>query len=113
MTPQVASTLAALITAMVGIAGWQLSARAQRSVQQRQKTLDQGPYVESLQGWSKEIVAWYKEQMALIERSHREEVRETRMECDERIRQTQARCDYWKRRALGQDVSDHTPPDDL
>jgi hypothetical protein len=113
MTSQVASILAALISAMVGILGWQLSARAQRSSQQRQKVIDQGPYVESLQGWSKEIVAWYKEQMAVIERSHREEVRQTRMDCDERLRQVQARTDYWKRRALGENVSDHTPPDDL
>lgn len=124
MTTAQASTIAAVLTALVGLGGWVLALRAQRTSQQRQRAVDQGPFVDSLQGWSKEIVAWYQARVVEVQREceaellaqrdrHQQTLAQSDAEHRRALRRAEELARFWKERALGTPVDDATIPPEL
>jgi hypothetical protein len=101
---------------VLGLLGWQLSARAQRHAEQRQEQVDHGAFQTNMQTYTKELIGWYRTQAAEIEAECEERCQERldRAAADHarELRFTQRTIDYWKRRALGTLTVEDTPPPD-
>jgi hypothetical protein len=86
-TLQAAYLLGGILTALTGVASWRLSKRAQDTAAARQQAADQGPYVESLQGWSQDVIAWYQQRAREVQ----DECDRALAECHRRVARLQAK----------------------
>jgi hypothetical protein len=109
--------------ASMGIAylGYRLSKRTQDVAEDRTTGTAQGPYIDALGGWSREIVKWWQDRAAEIEAECAAKLDTMRADFERRLHEAERRfeteleeanrrADYWRDRALGKDVSDQTPP---
>jgi hypothetical protein len=120
----IATAVSALLAAVTGILGWQLSRRVQQMAARRQEAIDQGPFIEQQRIWQTEIVAWYKDRIRELERDCEAEQRRLRAAYTVQIREMEAAqtralqvaenlAKFWKERAMGRTVSDATIPPEM
>jgi hypothetical protein len=120
-----ATVVTGIITALasMGIAflGYRLSKRTQDVAEDRTTGTAQGPYIDALGGWSRDIVKWWQDRATEIEQECAAKLETMRADFEHRLHETERRfetelaeanrrADYWRDRALGEDTSDQTPP---
>lgn len=86
--------IAALISAVTGIATWQLAHRAQLTAQRRQDAIDRAPYIEQLQAWSWRTIQEAEQRAKAAERECDERIKRERADCADRIRGVREDADH-------------------
>jgi hypothetical protein len=120
----VTGIIAAAASAGIAFLGYRLSKRTQDVAEDRSTGTAQGPYIDALGGWSREIVKWWQDRAAEIEAECEAKLETMRADFAHRLQETERRfeaelveanrrADYWRDRALGHPLPhDDTPPPD-